>query len=38
MSTVEARLEILQAELQRLEQYLQTLSPDAWQHPSCAPQ
>jgi uncharacterized protein (TIGR03083 family) len=38
LSTVEARLAILKAELQRLEQYLQTLAPDAWQHPSACDQ
>jgi len=34
MSTVEARRAILKAEFHRLEQYLRTLSPEAWQHPS----
>ena len=38
MSTVEARRAILQAEFHRLEQYLHTLSPEAWQHPSACAQ
>ena len=37
MSTVEARRAILKAEYHRLEHYLHTLSPEAWQHPTpCA--
>jgi len=38
MSTVEARRAILKAEFHRLEQYLHTLSPEAWQHPSACAQ
>jgi len=38
MSTVEERIEILKAEYQRLEQYLHTLSPEAWHHPSTCDQ
>lgn len=38
MSTVEERMEILKAENQRLEQYLRTLSPEAWHHPSTCDQ
>ena len=38
MSTVEERVEILKAEHQRLEQYLHTLSPEAWHHPSTCDQ
>jgi uncharacterized protein (TIGR03083 family) len=38
MSTVEERIEILKAEHQRLEQYLCTLSPEAWHHPSTCDQ
>ena len=38
MSTVEERREILKAEYQRLEHYLHTLSPEAWQHPSACDQ
>ena len=38
MSTVEARIEILKAEYHRLEQYLHTLSPEAWQHHSSCDQ
>jgi hypothetical protein len=37
MSTVEARRAILKAEYHRLEHYLHTLSPEAWQYPTpCA--
>jgi uncharacterized protein (TIGR03083 family) len=38
MSTVEERIEILKAEYQRLEQYLHTLSPEDWHHPSTCDQ
>lgn len=38
MSTVEERIEILKAEYQRLEQYLHTLSPENWHHPSTCDQ
>ena len=38
MSTVEERIEILKAEHQRLEQYLYTLSPEDWHHPSTCDQ
>ena len=38
MSTVEERIEILKTEHQRLEQYLHTLSPAAWHHPSTCDQ
>jgi uncharacterized protein (TIGR03083 family) len=34
MTTVDERREILKAEYQRLEHYLHTLSPEAWQHPT----
>ena len=38
MTTREERVEILKAEQQRLEQYLHTLSPEAWHHPSTCDQ
>src|SRR5499433_2910575 len=38
MTTREERVEILKAEYQRLEQYLHTLSQDAWHHPSTCDQ
>ena len=38
MSTVEERIAILKAEYQRLEQYLHTLSPEDWHHPSTCDQ
>ncbi|MGE3540466.1 MAG: maleylpyruvate isomerase family mycothiol-dependent enzyme [Candidatus Tectimicrobiota bacterium] len=38
MTTREERVEILKAEQQRLEQYLHTLLPEAWHHPSTCDQ
>src|SRR5262245_32675192 len=38
MSTVEERIEILKAEYQRLEDYLHTLTPEAWEQPSTCDQ
>ena len=38
ISTVEERIDILKVEYQRLEQYLHTLSPEAWNHPSTCDQ
>ena len=38
MTTREERIEILKAEYQRLEQYLYTLSPEDWNHPSTCDQ
>ena len=34
MTTPEERVALLQAEYQRLEHYLHTLSREAWNHPS----
>jgi len=38
MTTVDERRAILQAEYQRLEDYLHTLAPEAWKHPSTCDQ
>jgi uncharacterized protein (TIGR03083 family) len=38
MSTPEERVNILKAEHHRLDHYLQTLSPEAWHHPSTCDQ
>lgn len=38
ITALEERIEILKAEYQHLEQYLHTLSPEAWHHPSTCDQ
>lgn len=38
MPTFDERRAILKAEYQRLEDYLHTLTPEAWEHPSTCDQ